>query len=480
MKHYFKNPRYRICFQTKNKVWIYKNSRLRNFYKIRHKIVLKSGKYAKSFLITKNMKWTVTRRQMVPYFRTKNRFAFFYKNLFFTKQQLKNFYGGLKEYQIRNIFKNTWNKEQLYRTNIFIGSLEQRLSILLFRMRVLPTVYTCNQLITHHGIFVNNQKITLANFRVKIGDIVSISQTQWFMFYKHIFERLYNRAFGGGLLLWRKEYILKKLQFYRIKKKFVYIVNLRLFKKFEIQKKRYFNLKKYLFFFYKKLKNSDQLKQKSLKLTSLKLLNIFLQTRIFGKLKRVKKRLHFLRKWAKKEYFKTVNIILFTIYDIKQTITKFLLIFYKILISWLLQDIFEICNTKNEFKGKVYSEIVKIFLKIILLKKELIKKKEIFSDLKIKKIFQRTLRKTLLFKPKTLRYKKFFLFLLRKLKFRKKKKKVFKNFCRKPHWYTPQYLEIDYNTLRASFLYYPDSSEVYYGFLCSFNKIISFYKERAL
>jgi hypothetical protein len=44
---------------------------------------------------------------MVPYFRTRNRFIFFYKNMFFTKQQLKNFYGGLKEYQIRNIFKNT-------------------------------------------------------------------------------------------------------------------------------------------------------------------------------------------------------------------------------------------------------------------------------------------------------------------------------------------------------------------------------------
>jgi hypothetical protein len=35
-------------------------------------------------------------------------------------------------------------------------------------------------------------------------------------------------------------------------------------------------------------------------------------------------------------------------------------------------------------------------------------------------------------------------------------------------------------TLRASFLYYPESSEVCYGFLCSFSKIISFYKERAL
>ena len=56
MKHSFKNPRYRICFQTKNKVWLYKNSRLRNFYKLRSRIVLKTGRFQKKFLILKNMK----------------------------------------------------------------------------------------------------------------------------------------------------------------------------------------------------------------------------------------------------------------------------------------------------------------------------------------------------------------------------------------------------------------------------------------
>lgn len=480
MKHYFKNPRYRICFQTKNKVWIYKNSRLRNFYKIRSKIVLKSGKFAKNFLITKNMKWTVARRQMVPYFRNRNRFAFFYKNLFFTKQQLKNFYGGLKEYQIRNIFKNTWNKEQFYRANIFVGALEQRLSMVLFRMKVLPTIFTCNQLIKHHGIFVNDKKITLSNFRVKIGDVVSISETQWFMFYKHIFERLYHRAFAQGLLLWRKEYILKKIQYYRIKKKYKYIVNLRLFKKFRIQKKRYLNLKKYIFFFYTKIKDSKIIKQKNLKINSLKLLNFFLQTRLFGKIKKVQKNLHLLRKWSKKTYYATLNTLLCTIYHIKNFINKFLFIFYKTLVSWILQDIVQMFTYKNEIKSKTYSEILKVFFNIISFKKDILEKKETFSEMKIKKFIQRQYKKTLIFKPRYIRYKRYFSFLLRKLKYRKKKKKTFKNWCRKPHWYTPQYLEIDYNTLRASFIYYPESFEVYYGFLCSFNKIISFYKERAL
>lgn len=53
-----------------------------------------------------------------------------------------------------------------------------------------------------------------------------------------------------------------------------------------------------------------------------------------------------------------------------------------------------------------------------------------------KRIFrntQRSLKKTKYFKNKFMRYKRFFKFLLRKLKYRKLKKRTFKNFCRKHH-----------------------------------------------
>jgi hypothetical protein len=41
-------------------------------------------------------------------------------------------------------------------------------------------------------------------------------------------------------------------------------------------------------------------------------------------------------------------------------------------------------------------------------------------------------------------------------------------------------LEIDFNTLSASFIYYPNTNEIYFGFNSSFKKIISFYKQQAL
>ena len=148
--------RFKICFQTQNKVWIYKNSRLRNFYNIRNKQVLFQGLTAKKLIITKSMKWTVIRRKMVPYIKNMERFRYNYKNLFFNKQQLKSFYGGLNEYKLRNIFKKTWNVALFYRRNIFIGALEQRLNMVLFRMRLIPTIFTSTQFIIHKGIYVDN------------------------------------------------------------------------------------------------------------------------------------------------------------------------------------------------------------------------------------------------------------------------------------------------------------------------------------
>jgi ribosomal protein S4 len=45
-------------------------------------------------------------------------------------------------------------------------------------MRLVPTIFICNQLIRHHGVFVNNEKISLPSFRIKLGDIVTINSDQ--------------------------------------------------------------------------------------------------------------------------------------------------------------------------------------------------------------------------------------------------------------------------------------------------------------
>jgi hypothetical protein len=69
----------------------------------------------------------------------------------------------------------------------------------------------------------------------------------------------------------------------------------------------------------------------------------------------------------------------------------------------------------------------------IALRKFFLDKKDAYSKIKIRKFVERRLRKTFLFKSEFFRYKRYFSYLLRKLKFRKKKKKTFKNFYRKDH-----------------------------------------------
>jgi small subunit ribosomal protein S4 len=56
--------------------------------------------------------------------------------------------------------------------------LEQRLNVVLFRMRLLPTIFASTQFIMHKGIYVNENLITLPSYKVKLGEIVSIPEEQ--------------------------------------------------------------------------------------------------------------------------------------------------------------------------------------------------------------------------------------------------------------------------------------------------------------
>ena len=469
--------RYKICFQTRNKVWIYKNSRLRYFYKIRSKIVLLQGRVAKKFITTQNnMKWRVIRRKMVPYTKTKNRYKFQYKNLFFTKQQLKNFYGGLHEYQIRNIFKKTWNKELFYRRNIFIGGLEQRLNMFLFRMRLLPTIFACTQFIMHKGILVNNQCISLPSFRVKLGAIVSIPKNHWYMFYKFLFERLRSRFNGELILNWRIEYKLKKIQHFHLKRKDFHIQNLKLFNKFFFYKKKSLHINEMLTtllvdnqnlyitkkFFLGKKKEI----QKNIKI--LLYLKILFNKTLIVNLKKIKKNWWKIVKRASNVYAKNVRYIFFKLFFIK----KFLIKFIKFIIFFLQNGFYSVYFSNYYLKN--------LSVKMGDLRNIFKDKYIILEHLKMESFWSLNYKKIRYLNFETKQYTKWVIYMIKKFKYRKRKLKVFKNWCSIPHLYIPKYLEIDFKTFRAVFVYYPESHEVVLGFPCNFRHIIAFYKERSL
>lgn len=48
----------------------------------------------------------------------------------------------------------------------------------------------------------------------------------------------------------------------------------------------------------------------------------------------------------------------------------------------------------------------------------------------------------------------------------------------RPHWFTPSYIEFDFNTMRGGFISKPSKNEIFYPFVYDMQKLISFYKRR--
>lgn len=146
-------PRNKICFQ---------NNTNRHAY-------LKISKLNKKKwnLFKKRLKY---RKEIKPEKRNK----FFQKRLF-EKQQFKNFYGCIPEYQLKNIFKKLSKKDNKINTfKNFVILIESRLDINVLRFRFARTIFQAKQLINHNKIKVNGKIVNKPNFLLKKGDTVNI------------------------------------------------------------------------------------------------------------------------------------------------------------------------------------------------------------------------------------------------------------------------------------------------------------------
>ena len=148
-------PRNKICFQNNKNIHI--NLKL---LKLRSK------------------KWNIFKRKLryKKEIKPEKRKKFFQRRLF-EKQQFRNFYGCIHEYQLKNIFKKLSKKDN--KINIFqkfIIMLESRLDINLVRLKLVKTIFQAKQLINHKKVQINNKIISKPNFILKKGDIVFIKK----------------------------------------------------------------------------------------------------------------------------------------------------------------------------------------------------------------------------------------------------------------------------------------------------------------
>ena len=91
------------------------------------------------------------------------------------KQKLKGYYGDLTEKQFRRIFAEAERLrgdtgEQL------IGLLERRLDAVVYRAKLVPTIFAARQFVNHGHVLVNGRRVNIASYRVKEGDVVSVRE----------------------------------------------------------------------------------------------------------------------------------------------------------------------------------------------------------------------------------------------------------------------------------------------------------------
>ena len=91
------------------------------------------------------------------------------------KQKLKGYYGDLTEKQFRRIYAEAERVKGDTGENL-IGLLERRLDALVYRAKFVPTIFAARQFVNHGHVQVNGQRVNIASYRVKEGDVISIRE----------------------------------------------------------------------------------------------------------------------------------------------------------------------------------------------------------------------------------------------------------------------------------------------------------------
>ena len=90
------------------------------------------------------------------------------------KQKLKAVYGMLSEKQLIRYYKKASKKGSA--TQNLLIYLECRLDVVLYRLKMAPTIFSAQQLVAHGHVTVNRKKVDCRSFQVAPGMKVSIKE----------------------------------------------------------------------------------------------------------------------------------------------------------------------------------------------------------------------------------------------------------------------------------------------------------------
>ncbi|MFV3013167.1 30S ribosomal protein S4 [Clostridium botulinum] len=90
------------------------------------------------------------------------------------KQKIRSYYGVLEKQFLRYIKKAMKSKERT--GDVLLRSLECRLDNIVYRIGFSSSIRQARQMVNHGHILVNNSKINIPSYAVKIGDIITLRE----------------------------------------------------------------------------------------------------------------------------------------------------------------------------------------------------------------------------------------------------------------------------------------------------------------
>lgn len=504
-------PRHKLSFITKSKIWPNKNGYFRHFFTIRGRYLRREQKsFVRAVLVAKTVKWYITRQLRRPFMMAsgirrlrsnKNKMAFGrpvkqrYANRFYSKQQLRFFHGELKNLFFKNFFKRHI-KSTVIRSKSFFAELESRADRVFFRRRILPTIFACRQFIYHKGIEINAITQHSPRYIVRTGDIISLAPNVWKAIYDNFFQRIYYRRWGRYVRRRRLANQLKKIRFF---------IKVRP----QTWKKRIKHNSFYKQFLKKKI---TSLKLKLKKITSIpKKSNVITKNTRTSQSKLIAKRLgNYIKKTKKRGFADSEFSFKKNISQLLEETSSLNYIHFFNEYAPSFFKLFQIPNESTKKESKVFYNMNAIGYQIRLtsfcniIKKwnhdlkqnqspERYAKNELFTKKRIHYqnfVFSSSFRKISL--PRPFRYSKYnknkiagqFFYKRTKMK-RFYFKKYIKTIHNKKivrlkgvHFFIPNYLQIDFRTLRAIKIESPNEKERFYPFRISLPKRYSFYRSK--
>jgi small subunit ribosomal protein S4 len=91
------------------------------------------------------------------------------------KQKLRGYYGNISERQFRGIYQEAIRMKGDSGAHM-IGLLESRLDAIVYRAKLVPTVFAARQFVSHGHVKVNGRRVTISSYRVKVGDVVELKE----------------------------------------------------------------------------------------------------------------------------------------------------------------------------------------------------------------------------------------------------------------------------------------------------------------